>query len=192
MNKSGIDALKRYPVFGIKDIANVLKKSREYAYLVAFRLKRRGEIAEIEKGKYTFESDPFVVASWIVWPSYISSWAALNYYKLTEQLAFTIHVVSTRKRKKKTIYFGNAAIEFIKIRPKAFFGYRRVIYQGYEVFIAEKEKALIDALMAKKMSLPEALEIIKGNRRKMSVRKLLFYAKNLRGLAKKLRGCLGD
>ncbi|OIO21029.1 hypothetical protein COV61_05120 [Candidatus Micrarchaeota archaeon CG11_big_fil_rev_8_21_14_0_20_47_5] len=187
MNKSGIDALKRYPVFGIKDIANVLKKSREYASLVAYRLKKRGELQEIEKGKYTFESDPFVVASWIVWPSYISSWAALNYYKMTEQLPFTIHIISTRKRKKKTVYFGNAAIEFIKIRQSAFLGYRRVGYQGRGIFVAEKEKAVVDALMAKKMSLPEAAEIIKENRRKVSIRRLYCYAKNARGLLKKLR-----
>lgn len=187
MHKNGIDALKRYPVFGIKDIANALKKSREYASLVAYRLKKRGEIQEIEKGKYTFESDPFVVASWIVWPSYISSWAALNYYKLTEQLPFVIHVISTRKRKKKRVYFGNATIEFIKIRQGAFFGYRRVVYQGSGIFVAEKEKAVVDAFMAKKMSLSEAAEIVKENSRRISIRRLLFYAKSAKGMAKKLR-----
>lgn len=190
MEKQLITALKRYPVFTVKDIANVLDKSRDYAYLVAYRLKKAGTIYEIEKGKYTLEEDPFVVASWIVWPSYISGWAALNYYKLTEQLPFTIHVVTTRKRKRKTVSYAGAKIEFIKIKKSVFSGFQRVIYQNKEIFIADKEKAIVDALATKKMSFSEAADLIKNNRRKLNKGKLLSYAKKWRGLIKKLKEML--
>lgn len=185
-------ALERYPVFTVRDIADVLNKGREYAYLVAYRLKKREVIHEIEKGKYTLEEDPFLIASWIVWPSYVSGWAALNYYKLTEQLPFTIHVVTTRKRKRKIVSYGNTKIEFIKVRGSAFFGFRRMAYQNREIFIAEEEKAIADALATRKMSIGEAVEIIKRNRGKLNMRKLFSYARIARGLAKRLRVMLRD
>ena len=79
MKERLLKALTGYPVFSVRDIAGVLGKSQNYAYLVAHRLKKAGVIHEIEKGKYSVDSDPFLVASWITWPSYISSWAALNF-----------------------------------------------------------------------------------------------------------------
>jgi len=190
MQKQVLTALKRYPVFTVRDIANVLDKKRSYAYLVAYRLKKAGVIHEIEKGKYTLEEDPFIIASWIVWPSYISGWAALNYHKLTEQLPFTIQVITTRKRKNKLISYGGTRIEFIKIKNKAFCGYQRVMHRDREIFIAEKEKAIVDALAAKKLSFPEAAEIIRNNKRKLNKGKLLSYAGIWSGLAKKMRKIL--
>ncbi len=183
-------ALAAYPVFGVRDIAGVLGKSRNYAYLVAYRLKKAGVIQEIEKGKYSVELDPFVVASWITWPSYISSWAALNYYKLTEQLPFTIHVVTTRKRKRKTLTFGGAKIEFIKVKSSAFFGFERISYRGREVFVAEKEKAIIDGLVGRKISLEEAIELVQNNPKKISKRKLLSFARVFSKLRVKLGALL--
>jgi len=190
MEKELLNALKPYPVFTVKDIANVLNKSREYAYLVAYRLKKADAIKEIEKGKYTLEEDPFIISSWITWPSYISCWAALNYYKLTEQLPFTIHVITTRKRKRKFVYYGNTKIEFIKIKKSAFAGFQRISYQNKEIFMAEKEKAIIDALAAKKMSFSEAIEIIKDNKGKINSKKLFSYAKKYRGISKKIKEML--
>ncbi len=190
MQNKLIHALRRYPVFTVRDIASVLNKSRAYAYLVAFRLKKARTIQEIEKGKYTLEEDPFLVASWLVWPSYISGWAALHYYKLTEQLPFTIHVITTRKRKRKYVSFGGATIEFIQIKKSAFFGFRRTPYQNGEIFIAEKEKAIADAVAVRKMSLAEAAEILKINKKKINMRKLFSYAKIMK--CKKIKRALHD
>jgi predicted transcriptional regulator of viral defense system len=184
--------LKNYPVFSVRDIANALNKSRNYAYLVTYRMKKAGSIREIEKGKYSTYQDPFLVASWIVWPSYISGLAALNYYNMTEQLPFTITVVTTRKRKKNLILYGNAKIEFVKIKSSAFIGFQKINYHEKEIFIAEKEKALIDCVVARKMSFDEAIAIIKINKGKVNRKKLFFYAHAWNGLAKKLRGMLDD
>jgi len=190
IKKKELEALKPYPVFTAKDLADTLNKSIDYAYLVAHRLKKAGVLHEIEKGKYTLEPDSFLVASWIVWPSYISCWAALNYHKLTEQLPFTIHVITTRKRKKKIVSYGNARIEFIKIKKTAFTGFQRTTYQGREIFLAEKEKAIVDALATRKMSLTEAVDVIKNNKRKINMRRLLLHAKKAAGWAKKLKEAL--
>lgn len=187
MRETVREALRDYPVFTVKDVSGLLNKSREYASLQVYRWKKRKLIHEIEKGKYTLEEDPFAIASWIIWPSYISGWAALQYYHLTEQLPFTIQVISSRRRKKRVLHHGKARMEFSTVKPNFFTGFQRVMYQQREIFIAEKEKALIDALVTRKMSLAESLEIIKNNKRKINFRKLFSYATMVRGLTVKLK-----
>lgn len=187
-----VTELKRYPVFTVKDIAAVLHTKSSYSYLVAYRLKKAGVIQEIEKGKYTLEKDPFMIASWIVWPSYITSWAALNYHKLTEQLPFTIQVATTRKRKKGSLIFMGTSIEFIKIRKSAFRGFQKIKYQDQEIYVAEKEKALVDGLTSHTLSLPEAVDIIKNNPHHINRRKLFTYARAYKKLIKKLKRELYD
>lgn len=185
-------ALQEYPVFTVRDLASLLNKKINYAYLQAYRWKKEKLIYEIEKGKYTSEEDPFLIASWIVWPSYISGWAALHYYHLTEQLPFTIQVITARKRNKKIINYGNSKIEFTTVKPHFLVGFQKIIYQHQEIFIAEKEKALIDALATKRMSLAEGIEIIKNNKRKINRKKLFAYATMVKGLTTKIRGKLYD
>lgn len=173
-------------MFTARELASALNKKSEYAHLVAFRLKKRGVIKEIEKGKYSTVDDAFLAASWITWPSYITGLAAVNYYKLSDQLPFVIHVVTTRRRKNKIVDYASARIEFIKVREKAFFGFKRVQYGKSEVFIAEKEKAIVDGVAFGKMSLEEAVEIVRNNARKISKKRLFAYARISRGLRKKL------
>ncbi len=185
-------SLQNYPVFTVKDLASLLNKKRDYAYLQAYRWKTQKLIYGLEKGKYTLEEDPFLIASWIVWPSYISGWAALHYYHLTEQLPFTLQVITPRKRNKKIIDYGKVKLEFTTVKSPLFIGFQRIIYQQKEIFIAEKEKALIDALATKKMSLAEGVEIIKNNKRKINRAKLFSYAKQIKGLHLKLRGEIYD
>ncbi len=185
-------ALQEYPVFTVRDVASLLNKKRDYAYLQVFRWKKKKLIIEIEKGKYTVEEDPFLISSWVVWPSYISGWAALHYYHLTEQLPFTIQIITTRRRKKKVLMYGKVKIEFTTVKPFFFLGFERIIYQQREIFIAEKEKALIDALAAKRMSLAESIEIIKNNKGKINHRKLFSYAALVKGLTTRLKRELYD
>jgi hypothetical protein len=100
--------------------------------------------------------------------------------------------MTTRKRNKRAINYGNAKIEFTHTRPSFFMGFSRVIYQQHEIFVADKEKALIDALAMKRMSLPECIEIVKNNKRRMNSTKLFYYAKQIRWLCPRLKRELHD
>ena len=51
MQKALITGLRRYPVFNVRDIANTLDKRMNYAYLIAYRLKKAAVIRKIEKGR---------------------------------------------------------------------------------------------------------------------------------------------
>ena len=170
-----IRLLTKYPVFNLKMLSEITEKSREYSKLVVFRLKKENLILEIEKNKYTINEDPIIIASNIIWPSYITGWSALRYHNLTEQLPQTISVASTRTRKKREIKFINTKIEFTKLRPKYFFGYKKEGYGNFKIFIAEKEKALIDSALLKKVSFSEIYDILKNNKKNVNFELFVNY-----------------
>src|SRR3989344_1270508 len=167
--------LKKYPLFNLKIVKDIINKDRNYTKLFIHRLKKDNFIFEIEKNKYTFGKDSFVIASNIIWPCYISGWSALIYHHLTDQIPQTIFVITTRARKKKEIIFNNAKIRFTKVNSKYFFGYKKERYGNYDIFIAEKEKALIDSALLKKISFSEVCDIMKGNVKNINIPLLIEY-----------------
>jgi len=67
-----------------------------------------------------------------------TGWAALHHYGLTDQLPFAILVATTRKRRKAAVPYGNGRIEFAGMKGNTFNGFHRMVYQGKEIFVAEK------------------------------------------------------
>jgi predicted transcriptional regulator of viral defense system len=124
---------------------------------------------------YTLHNDPLIIASRIIWPSYISLWTALRYHNLTEQTPQLISVVTTRSKQKQQFSFQNTAIVFERIKPRYFFGFLKTRINGFEVFIAEPEKALIDAVLLKKISATEIYFILQENLKNLSIKKLIEY-----------------
>ena len=167
--------LGKYPVFNLKIASDIIKKSREYTKLVVYRLKKDGLIYEIEKNKYAMNKDIFTIASNIVWPSYISFWTALSHYHLTEQIPHVIFVITTRRKRRKEIVVGNNKIIFVVVKPKYFFGYIKERYDNYDIFIAEKEKALLDSALFKKVSFSEISEMIGDGITDINVDLLIEY-----------------
>lgn len=150
----------RLPVFTINDIKKVkaYKNNKSYSVLV-HRLKEKHKIKEIEKGKYTLSDDPYLVATNIVFPSYVSFWSCSYYKGFTEQIINTIQIACSVK--KKGIEFMNQKIEFIKINPKQMFGFKR---DRNGVFIATDEKLLIDCLMFQRHigNFDEIMKVLQG------------------------------
>lgn len=144
-----IELLKRLeekPVFTLNDIQRLERCSREYAWQVAGRLRNRGLIKKVAENVYTVKSDINVIASNLIYPSYISFWYASYYLGFTEQIVNTVQVATTVK--KKALEFEKYSIEFISM--KHFFGYRKVRTTEGEMFLVENEKLLIDAFLRPK------------------------------------------
>ena len=108
--------LEKYPLFNLKIVKDIINKDRNYTKLFIHRLKKDKFIFEIEKNKYTLNKDPFIIASNMIWPCYISGWSAISYYHLTDQIPQTIFVITTRARKKREIIFNNTKIIFTKVK----------------------------------------------------------------------------
>ena len=148
-----------------------------YANLYIHRLKKRKLIENIEKNLYTIYKDPFLIASRIVWPSYLSCWTGLKFHNLTEQIPYVIFVVIPYY--KKAIKFRNTSIIFIATKSKNFFGYDKVNYQGFEIFVADREKSIIDSALFKKSSFSELIEIIESHLDELDLKKFVRYLKRI-------------
>lgn len=134
------------PVFTVNDAARILDADKEYARLYLHRLKSKGVMLAVERNKYSLaDTHPYAIASNLVFPSYISFLTAAHYYGATTQIPGTIYVAATRS--KKILDFGSYSINFIKLKKERFFGYTRERFQNKFIFIAEKEKMIIDSLL---------------------------------------------
>lgn len=168
--------LERLVAFDAKRVSQITGASASYARLLIHRMRRKGTIREIERNRYTLHDDAFLVASHVAWPSYISGWAALNYHHLTEQLPSTITVITTRSRRNREIPFGNSRIAFTRVKPRYFFGYGKVAYRDFEIFVADREKSILDAVLLKRISFSAIADIMKKNRDQLDLGRLADYA----------------
>ncbi len=132
------------PIFTIADLVKISCKEKYYLKVYLFRLKKRGLIREIERGKYSLAKHPLVIASHLVFPGYISFLSAYSYYQMTSQIPIIINITSGKSKKK--MFYGQFSFKFIKFKPQRMFGYIREKFMGSEIVIAEKEKAIIDSL----------------------------------------------
>jgi predicted transcriptional regulator of viral defense system len=167
--------LEDYPTFTVQTIESIIEKDPAYAKVYLNRLKKRQLVHQLQRNVYTVNTDPFIIASRIIWPSYISLWASLRYHNLTDQTPHTISVLTPRAKTKQRIAFKNTTIVFQRIKPRYFFGFSKTRINGFEVFIAEPEKALIDAVLLKQISISEIYSILKTNLRNLSMKKLIEY-----------------
>lgn len=129
-------------VFTVKDASKILDKSRQYT---AKFINGREGIERIEKGKYCLSgTNEDIVASHIVYPSYLSLITAFRFYNLTTQLPTEKYIITTVQHKPTS--FHNYKLYFVKVKKKALFGFETI--NG--VCVATPEKAFIDALYLKK------------------------------------------
>jgi len=175
--------LEKYPVFNIDTFSNIIQKDKTYAKMHLNRLKNRDIVKQIQRNVYTVQEDPMIIASRIIWPSYISLWAALRYHNLTEQIPNKISVITPRLKSREKIQIMNTTIIFEKIRPEYFFGFSKIKIQDFEVFMVEPEKALIDAVLLKKISTSEIYFILQENIKKISTKKIVDYVLRTKNLA---------
>ena len=169
-----LEEMKKRVVF----TPNILKKhSKNYAGLYINRLAKKNLVKKIERNLYTVHSDPFLIASRIVWPSYISCWSGLKFHNLTEQVPHKIFVIVSYY--KKPISFQNTQIIFIVTKSSNMFGYEKIKYGDFEIFVADIEKTIIDAVFLRKASFSEVQEIIRNNLDNINLKRFIKYLKKI-------------
>jgi predicted transcriptional regulator of viral defense system len=156
-------------IFRIKDSMLLTKLDKTKAYNILKALKKKEAIKTIKSGTYAFFNTPeLIIASNLNWPSYLSFFTALSYYKLTDQLPKTMFIASAQY----TRQIGN--YKFIQVSKKRFFGYTS--YNG--IVIAEKEKAILDSLLFPKYAggIQEIEKAIKKALSELDIKKIIKYA----------------
>ncbi|MBM3199407.1 hypothetical protein FJZ53_00605 [Candidatus Woesearchaeota archaeon] len=165
-----IKELEKHPLFTLNDFVRLAKKPPEYARTYLYRLQKEKLVFRVEKGKYTVFDNPLVFSSYITIPSYISFWTAIRYYNLTEQLPSDIMIATAKP--KKSIDFRGIKIRFFK--TKHMWGYGKQRYNGFDIFVADREKCVVDSMLIKNTPFDEVIKSIrqKGTDKK----KLAEYA----------------
>lgn len=144
-----IENFSKVPVFTLGDV-NQIVSNKVYVKRLVSKLVERGKIKKIRKGLYTFFDDPFLVSTFIVKPSYISTVSALSYYHKITQIPREVFCFTSKPTR---TYFFRERINFSS--TKNFWGFRLERYSGFEIPIATPEKALIDSVGKVPVSLIE-------------------------------------
>ncbi len=152
-----IRMLEKYPLFTFNEFVRITGKSSEYARTYLYRLKKEGLVFSVERGKYTVFDDAMLFSSYISVPSYISFWTGLVFHNMTEQLPVEITVAVAKS--KENIVFKGTKVRFFK--TKQIWGYRKYRYRGFDIFVAEKEKCIIDSLLLKNVPFDEIVKSIR-------------------------------
>lgn len=127
----------------ISDLQMILEETRATTRRDAHRFVQRGILKKIGPDVYVSAFSSYEIeeiAGEIYAPCYLSFESALAKYGILGQIPYTITFATTRRSKKMDL--GGREIEFRKLKPKVFFGYK--FQRG--LAMAEPEKALLDEL----------------------------------------------
>lgn len=149
-----IDWAADRPLFTVNEAERALGMERPSVREKLSRLARRGELRRIERGKYTVHDDPMIYATYVETPSYASLWSGLRFYDLTTQQPTRVQVVAATSR---------ADLESVAFYYSSqMFGFRKRRYRGFDVFVADRERLLIDCLTRREVSVPDLVELIEA------------------------------
>lgn len=118
-------------------------------------LVRKGWLSRIVGGKYMLlppehgpenlgENNVLALAAAAVEPSYIGWWSAAAWHGFTTQKPMTVFVAVTRQTPPKII--EGAAVRFVKVTARKFFGFQPYDIYGRTVALSTPAKTLIDCL----------------------------------------------
>lgn len=109
----------------------------------------KGIIFRLSKGLYETDKSvsPFLLASSLLSPSYLSFDFALSYYNLIPEKVFAITSATLNNHKNKTFENAFGRYEYQDVPANVFSeGLTYIESEGYAVKIATKEKAICDSL----------------------------------------------
>ncbi|OGY89829.1 MAG: hypothetical protein A2927_01135 [Candidatus Komeilibacteria bacterium RIFCSPLOWO2_01_FULL_45_10] len=167
---------KKLYIFNPNDIRSLFGVSAVATSGLLHRYKKRGFILQLKPGLYVFPDvlPPDVyVANKLYSPSYISLEFALSYHGIIPETVYEITSVTTKTtRQFETL---GKVFSYRKIKKTAYTGYEIQKQQGLSFYIADAEKAFVDAnyLRLKNKQKP----ISRFNKEKLNPEKALRYAK---------------
>ena len=165
-------------------------------------LAKQGRVLRLRRGLYVSvgwllpqetQPHPFVISAYLIQPSAISHWSALQHHGLTEQIPHVIMASTSQKivtpsmrekqsspRKMKHAWIINdVRYEYISVQQKHFFGIIKIWLDEYfQVSITDKERTLLDVFIYPKMfgGMGEALGILESSLADVDIKKLVNYA----------------
>lgn len=148
-NARKVALLRKKLYFTIADVAQMLEISLPSAAVACSRYVRHGDFLRLKNGCYVFayewehytQQQQYAIANMLQTPSYISLLTALSLYEVSTQVQ-RAYIESVCIKRTRTYTVGDTTFRFYKI-AEAYYG---DFIRKDDIFIATKEKALLDAL----------------------------------------------
>ncbi|MFB6253208.1 MAG: type IV toxin-antitoxin system AbiEi family antitoxin domain-containing protein [Halobacteriaceae archaeon] len=140
------------PLFTVNEAERATGMNRASLHEKLSRLTQRGDLKRIERGKYTVHNDAMIYATYIETPSFLSLWSGLRFYDLTTQQPATVQVITPKNRDDLpniNFYYSNEM-----------FGFGKKHYQGFQIFVADRERLLLDCLGRKQVPVSELGDLV--------------------------------
>lgn len=178
-------AIKNKKIISVGDVKEIFDFSDGKIRVMLYRLKKKGWLERIEKGKYLivplegregWAEHPFVPIPKLVNNYYISYRTALAYYGFTEQMPLYVFVATIER--KNAMEFQGYFYKFVKVNKRKFFGFHTMKILDTEINIAEKEKTIIDCLDREEYagSIIEIFKALYKNKEQFNFDKIIYYA----------------
>ncbi len=176
-------------------------------------LAKRGWILRLRRGLYVgigllpeqAYTHSFAISAYLIQPSAISHWSALQHHGLTEQIpqivtASTPNKVVTPSMREKQAHgkkirhafeINGVRYEYITVQEQHFFGFEKIWLDEYfQISITDKERTLLDVFIYYKMfgGMGEVLGILENSLATINIQKLCDYAiqYNKKSISKRL------
>lgn len=170
-------------VYSVQQLANLTGKSKQIATVYMSRLVEKGLAKKIMRGKISFVDNDYVIASQMIEPAYVSLDTALLFHGVITQVTRHVQTVTTVN----SITFPGLGIQYHKVPPGLFFGYRRHNMGRSYAFVATPGKAIIDGIYLNHYTEDEAVEYS----RDVDFDELMEQLQNFKGYgSKKLKGVI--
>lgn len=191
-------------IFNMQDVAVAAameKIPHNQLRKILSNLAKHGRVLRLRRGLYVsigllpeqINAHPFVISAYLIQPSAISHWSALQHHGLIEQVpqivtASTPSKVVTpsmrekqpqRPKAKHVWEIDGVRYEYINVQQKHFFGIEKIWLDEYfQVPITDKERTLLDVFIYPKMfgGMGEALGILENSLATIDIQKLVDYA----------------
>jgi len=177
-------------IFRTDDARKILKSTESSIKNVLYRLRNKGRIEEIERGKYLlipakagyggkWAETPFIIASKIVESYYIGFASALNYWGMTEQIPSVTFVVITGR--KRNLEYGPLKFKFITFAKNRLFGIVEEKIDGEAFKISSREKTIVDCLLYPQYcgGIDEVIKGIWESHDELDFTKLFYYSEKI-------------
>jgi predicted transcriptional regulator of viral defense system len=170
--------------------------------VILSRLQKQGTIHRLRRGLYTSVGmlgkvefiHPYVISAYLIQPSAISHWSALEYHGFTDQISSTVmastplrvYTPSMRKKSatqdklKQILIIDGVYYEYITIKKENFeLGLEKIwMDPHFQINITDKERTIIDLFAHSRMfgGMGECLGILEDALANISTEKLIKYA----------------
>lgn len=129
------------PVFTTNEITRISRLKKSAAIVSIKRMIDQHLLYRVAKGFYSISDDPFLYATYIIQNSYISFNTSLYLHQVIDQIPTKIFVAVPTRIKKQV-----PGVVFITMPKQGFQGYTTMQYKGYNIWVADIEKALADLI----------------------------------------------